>query len=193
MAAHLSLSKHDHETPAAHDRGSERETEPTPSEPSHKNGNLEVYLHDHLAGATMALELLDHMIKHAKQADRKAELVKLKEAISADHDVLADIVKRLGLEENMLKKATAWIGEKVARLKLSLSDDAEGTVGLLQAMEVLSLGVAGKLALWDALRATKPFGRVKIRLNLRHLISRAKAQRAQVEAWRIEAARDAFV
>lgn len=140
-----------------------------------------------------ALELLDHLLQHTKTASRRAQLVLLKKEISKDQDVLAKIAQGLGLEDSPMKKALGWIGEKAARLKFALSKDQPGSVGLVQAMEVLSLGIAGKRGLWDALAATQPLGMAKMKINLAKLVARADRQRALVEGWRIEAAREAFL
>ncbi len=166
---------------------------PTKDKPPLAAKNLGTYFHDHLAGAMGALELLDHLIQHSKAANRRAKLATLKNEISKDHDVLVKIAQELGLEDSPMKKALGWLGEKAARLKFALSKDQPGSIGLVQALEVLSLGIAGKRGLWDALIATKPMGLSKMKINLSKLVSRADTQRALVERWRIEAAREAFL
>jgi hypothetical protein len=155
--------------------------------------NLRTYFHDHLAGAMGALELLSHLIKHTRAASRRTKLVSLRNQISQDHDTLLKIVQRLELRDNPIKKALGWLGEKAARLKFSLSKDQPGSIGLVQAMELLALGIAGKRALWDALAATQPLGLAKLKINFAKLISRADKQRTLVERWRLEAACEAFI
>ena len=167
--------------------------QPAASKASLASKNLGTYFHDHLAGAMGALELLGHLIEHTQASGRRAKLASLRNEITKDHDVLVKIAQGLDLQESPMKKALGWIGEKAARLKFALSKDNPGSVGLVQAMEVLSLGIAGKRGLWDALAATQPPGMAKIKINLSKLTARADKQRAMVESWRIEAAREAFL
>jgi hypothetical protein len=162
------------------------------SEDKKKADHLKVYFHDHLAGAVMALELLGHLISETDDSRWRAQLKQLKKAIESDFTVLQKIVKDLKMEESALKKATAWVTEKASRLKFVLVSDGRGTVGLVQALEVLSLGIAGKLGLWEMLRAVRPAGISKLPINLAELAARAKEQRKTVEGWRLDASRAAF-
>ena len=54
----------------------------------------------------------------------------------------------------MSRKAESdWVAEQSTALKMRLDDSADGPLRLLESLEFLSLGIAGKLAQWEALKA----------------------------------------
>jgi hypothetical protein len=86
-----------------------------------------------------------------------------------------------------LKAISAWVAEKVSRLKLKR--DASDDLGTFEALEFLALGIQGKLALWRALAVVSP-GDARLRhMDFDYLAARAETQHSQVEERRIEAAR----
>lgn len=90
----------------------------------------------------------------------------------------------------MLKTASAWIAEKVTRLKLSR--ESAGGLGTFQALEFLALGIQGKLALWRALAVASPSDGRLNQMDFDHLGRRAESQHSRMEARRLEAARIAL-
>jgi uracil-DNA glycosylase family 4 len=85
---------------------------------------------------------------------------------------------------------TAWLGEKVSRLKLR--HHAGDGLGLFESLEFLSLGITGKLKLWRALEvATTSNPRLR-GLDFHQLAARAETQHAQVEKWRLPVAQAVF-
>jgi hypothetical protein len=151
---------------------------------------LATYLHDHLAGAVVAINLLEALRdRHAGEplGQFAAELLT---EVEADREVLQVLAERVGARSSALKEATAWLGEKVSRLKLRRR--AAGGLGTFEALEALALGILGKLALW---RAMALVAAADVRLHgvdFDHLAARAQAQHAQVEERRLEAARTAL-
>jgi hypothetical protein len=112
---------------------------------------LPIYLKDHLAGSVGALELLDHLIETYKGKPLEEFFQNLRDEIDADQDTLQDLVEKLGKQESAVRKAGAWVAEKVSRVKIQLSDSKKNQLGLLHALEALVLGITGKRALWTAL------------------------------------------
>jgi hypothetical protein len=81
---------------------------------------LGVYLNDHLAGATVGLELARRMAASAEQASESARVVKrLVSEITADRAALIKIMTALGIKTRGYKVFAAWAGEKAGRLKLN--------------------------------------------------------------------------
>lgn len=115
---------------------------------------LSTYLSDHFAGATGALELLDDLIEKHKGEAIEAFLARLYDEIEADRRELKQLMKRLEIEESSVKKAGAWVAEKLSRAKLGIGDHGEPNLALLQSLEGLSLGITGKRSLWRLLGAT---------------------------------------
>lgn len=154
--------------------------------------NLTTYLNDHLAGSVGALELLDRLIEASEGAGLAEELVTLREDIEADQGTLKSLLERFATQESVVKKAGAWIAEKVMRGKMPLADTRKGELGMLEAFEVLSLGIQGKIGLWRALAIVEKDSDATFGLDFPELGSRAQQQFDQVEALRLRAAGRAF-
>ena len=61
-------------------------------------------------------------------------------------------MKALEIKENPAKNATAWLSEKIGRLKLNGRIMGYSELSRLIEVEGLSLGVKGKQALWKTLK-----------------------------------------
>ncbi|TDU69242.1 hypothetical protein EI77_02890 [Prosthecobacter fusiformis] len=145
--------------------------------------NLTTYLKDHLAGSVAAIELLDHLITLYAGRPEADQMKGLKSEVAGDQELLKSLLDRYETHENLLKKAGAWIAEKGLQIKVKSS---EGDLGLLISLEVLVLGIEGKLRLWRSLQG------LDTGLDLPHLQSAAHRQIHQVEVLRLEAAEKAF-
>jgi hypothetical protein len=147
---------------------------------------LAIYLHDHLAGAALAVDLLEAMRdKHPNKPLGNFAAMILSE-VEADRTTLKNLADRIGAGSNQLKELTAWLSEKVSRIKLN--SDAH-SLGTFEALEFLALGILGKLALWDALKVLQPVDARLQGMDFDHLAARAKAQHAKVEEKRLAEAR----
>jgi hypothetical protein len=154
--------------------------------------HLATYLNDHLAGAIGALELLEHMERaHAGTPVARA-LSELRAEIEADRGTLESLMERLQVTESRPRKATAWLAERLAWLKLRLDDPDEGAFRLFESLEAVSLGIEGKLALWRALAAVAPAMPDVIDLDYETLMQRATEQRGRAEVLRLGAAEAAL-
>ena len=112
---------------------------------------LSVYLSDHLAGAQAALEILALLRKTGdSEVWQGIEL-----QIAEDRAELERLMSSTGSASSTLRRAAAWMSEKLAELKLRV-DDPSGTGHLrrLELIEALAIGIDGKQALWRALQAT---------------------------------------
>lgn len=148
------------------------------------------YLEDHLAGTAYATDLLEDIRdQHAGEPLGQFAAEMLAE-VEADSGVLKELAERVGARSGALKELAAWTAEKMSRPKLR-REAAEG-LGTFEALEVLALGIQGKLALWRALAVAAPEDERLRYLNFDRLAARAEAQHAQVEERRLEAARTVF-
>jgi hypothetical protein len=154
------------------------------------NDPLATYLHDHLAGADFAIDLLQAMKSRYQDHPLGIFAGQLLTEVTQDRDTLQRLADGAGTGSNVLKELTAWLGEKASRVKLGAG--ASGEFGTFEALEFLALGVQGKLSLWHALRAAAPSDARLSGVNLEQLIARAKAQYAQVEDQRLISAETAL-
>lgn len=147
---------------------------------------LEIYLNDHLAGATAGVELT-RRARSSNEADPDfgPPLASLCEEIEADRVTLEALMDELGVKRSRLKPAAAWAGEKLGRLKLNGQLTGYSPLSRLVELEGLQMGISGKLQMWSALGDT--LGDVG-RFRFGELASRATRQRELVESLHLKAA-----
>jgi hypothetical protein len=151
---------------------------------------LAIYLNDHLAGATGGVELA----RRARSSNRDTELGEALERIcaeiEADRATLELVMERLGVKRDRPKVAGAWAAEKLGRLKLNGRLTGYSPLSRVVELEMLHIGITGKIQLWRALEQSLS---VKLeQFDLAGLIERAESQRAEVERLRLQATREAF-
>jgi hypothetical protein len=156
------------------------------------NEYLPTYLNDHLAGSIAAVDLLEHLEAAYKQTELASFFAELRSEIQADRRELQDLMGRLQIAQSRPRKLSAWITGKVTEFKLRLDDSARGSLRLLESLEVVGLGIHGKLALWRALSAAAASSPVLQGFDYERLAQRAEEQRCRVEVVRLEAAKAAF-
>jgi hypothetical protein len=154
------------------------------------NKNLAAYLNDHLAGSIAAIELMDDLIKASDDESLKRFLAGLKAEIESDQKILEKLIERADEDQKTSRKVAAWLSEKAARMKFKAAGEDFGGLGLVQALEMLALGIRGKELLWRAL--SKSSAPVLRDLELTDLEQRAIEQQQRVEDRRVEAAKAAF-
>jgi hypothetical protein len=154
--------------------------------------HLSVYLNDHLAGSIAALELLEHVGKKYPDSTLEAFCAEMHAEISADQDVLRDLLHTFEEKESVVRKAGAWVVEKLGRVKLGLSENDVTGTGLLEALEGLTLGVTGKQLLWRALAAAAETLPQLTGPDYAGLEQRAVEQRDRLDQKRLAAALEAF-
>jgi hypothetical protein len=154
---------------------------------------LEIYLADHLAAATAGVELARRAARSNATSPFGEFLLRLAAEIEDDRRTLRGIVVALRFRESKAKDAAAWLGEKVARMKLNGRIRGYSPLSRLLELEALSVGVTGKLALWQSLLAVPGIGERLPGFDLERLAERARRQRAEIEEHRLRAAGEAFV
>jgi cell division protein ZapA (FtsZ GTPase activity inhibitor) len=153
---------------------------------------LHTYLSDHLAGSVAAIELLDDLLKLDESADRKELYHRLRRDIQEDQGTLKRIIDRVAGSESTLRKAAAWISEKLAQMKTAVEDPGDNRFRILQSLEILALGIQGKLLLWHALAAVAGGVPGLTGIDFNHLQERARQQFDLVEAERLRIAGSAL-
>jgi hypothetical protein len=153
---------------------------------------LGIYLNDHLAGSTVGVEL----VKRARKANEEGELgdalARLAEEIEEDRRALEAIMVALDVGRDHPKVIAGWVAEKLGRLKPNGQLTGYSPLSRLLELEALSLGIAGKRALWEALLEVAEQDARLDAEELGRLADRAEAQRVEVERHRQYAAREAL-
>jgi hypothetical protein len=153
---------------------------------------LAIYLNDHLAGATGVLELARRLSAQNSANGYSEELRHLSAEIEHDRKVLVEVMERLSVAPDPLKLGASWVAEKLGRLKLNGALVRYSPLSRLEELELLSLGIQGKLALWEVLRATRREDPGLRSIDLDDLIARARGQRRTAERLRKRAAQEAL-
>jgi hypothetical protein len=153
---------------------------------------LETYLNDHLAGAIFGSELAEQIRARTEQTRLGELMASLAKQIEEDRQSLVALMERMGISQSPVKQASTWLAEKASRVKLGGMAAAESGLSMLMALETLTLGVAGKRAMWTALRAVEGEHPELRPAELDVLISRAESQQRLLELKRVEAARTAL-
>lgn len=147
------------------------------------NRELGIYINDHLSGATSGVALARRGAGHAKGEDLKEMWRGIAEEIAEDRDTLTQIRDLVSAKPNAFKYAIAWAGEKAGRLKLNGHLINRSDLGQMLELELLSIGVTGKLALWRALeRLDDPRLRT---IDFPALADRAESQHQRLEEHRM--------
>ncbi len=134
------------------------------------------YLNDHLAGSVGALSLLDHQIAAETEPQTRQFLSSLRSEIATDQDTLKEILREAGGAESTMRKAGAWVAEKLGRAKLG-----GDKLGVFQMLEALLIGIFGKRSLWQTLEVMAANGAPLPARDYARLRQRAESQLAQVE------------
>ncbi len=148
--------------------------------------SLTTYINDHLGGATTAIQILEAMRdQHDDPMFRNFAAVLLPE-IEADDRTLRTIAQKIGPGPSAVKEFGGWILEKAARLKLGHTGSAD--FAMFESLELLALGIHGKLCLWKALRVAAQQDPRLREFGFEELMSRAQQQYEQVESYRLKLA-----
>jgi hypothetical protein len=152
---------------------------------------LATYLNDHLAGATGGLALARRAASENDGSALGEFLSGLADELEADRETLKEIMAALGVRADRVKVVAAQAFERIGRLKPNAQLRGYSPLSPLVELEVLRLGIHGKLALWRALgeiAGQPPLDAER----LGDLAARAERQAAEVEAHRLEVARSAL-
>jgi hypothetical protein len=152
---------------------------------------LGIYLNDHLAGATAGLELFRRATAGAPPEHRKS-LERLTSEVQGDRTSLIDIMTALEIPVRHYKVAAGWLGERIGRAKPNGRLVGRAPLSSLLEVEALALGVRGKAAGWQALRAVAQRDSRVSQTQLDELIASADRQSEELEQIRQEIARQVF-
>lgn len=146
---------------------------------------LAIYLNDHLAGATAGVGRA-RMVRQANEGGEFAsQLAKVCREIEEDRATLLSIMEDLGVGRSRIKPALGDLGERIGRLKPNGRLRGHLPLGRVIDLEVLLLGITGKLRLWRLLEELLDG---ETEADLPALITRAEAQRTRVEELQVRAA-----
>lgn len=158
------------------------------------------YLNDHLAGSVAGRDLAEKLESGNAGTPLGLAMSDLVADIKADQVALESLMEQLGVDKSRLKQTGGWVAEKLTRVRFSHRITGSEALSRLMQLEMLCIGVAGKLALWKALREVSGSRPGTLGAGLQHsdmvdldrLVHRAQDQLERLENHRLKAAVDAF-
>jgi hypothetical protein len=151
---------------------------------------LEVYLTDHLAGATAGVNLAQMASEEHRADEHGAFFGEIASEIKADFEKLEQLISDLGVGRSATKTAAAEIGTRIMAPKFTGGDDDE--LNAFITLETLSMGIEGKVCMWKSLKTVENAYPTLASYDLDELISRGESQRRRIEATRLEIAPQAL-
>lgn len=152
---------------------------------------LGIYLNDHLAGATLGVELA-RRLRSSNRGDAEfgEPLARICAEIEEDRETLIGLMARLHVDRNPVKPVLARVAERLGRLKPNGQLRGYSPLSRVLELEVLATGIGGKLQLWNALE--QRFGESLDGFDFHALAERADRQGQEVEDLHLAAAKRAF-
>jgi hypothetical protein len=152
---------------------------------------LAIYLNDHLAGATLGVELA-RRLRSSNESDPEMgqPLARICKEIEADRDVLAQLMEHLEIGRDQVKPVLATVAERLGRLKLNGRIRGYSPLSRVLELEFLSGLVGGKMQLWNALEQS--FGESLDGFDFHDLAARADSQGQRLEDLHLAAAQRAL-
>ncbi|MGN6557461.1 MAG: hypothetical protein ACTHLH_05565 [Solirubrobacterales bacterium] len=148
---------------------------------------LAIYLNDHLAGATLGIELA-RRLRSSNQGDPEfgPPLARVCSEIEADHQTLVRLMEHLQISQDPVKPVLAKAAERLGRLKLNGRIRGYSPLSRVLELEVLSGLVGAKMQLWNALEQS--FGESLDSFDFHRLAARADSQGQRLEDLHLAAA-----
>jgi len=148
---------------------------------------LAIYLNDHLAGATLGVELA-RRLRSSNEGDPEfgQPLARIRSEIEADHETLVRLMGHLKINPDPVKPVLAKAAERLGRLKLNGRLRGYSPLSRVLELELLSGLVGGKMQLWNALEQS--FGQSLDGFDFHDLAVRADRQGQRLEDLHLAAA-----
>jgi GGDEF domain-containing protein len=141
---------------------------------------LAIYLNDHLAGATLGVELA-RRLRSSNRGDPEIgePLTRICAEIEEDYETVVRLMEHLQIGRDPVKPVLAKVAERLGRLKLNGRIWGYSPLSRVLELEVLSGFVGGKMQLWNALEQS--FGESFDGFDFHDLAARADSQGQRLE------------
>ena len=142
---------------------------------------LAAYLHDHLGGADVAIQIVERLRRTSTSADERTLFEWLFREFEQDREVVRSLVTTLRTSPRSAKRLA---GHASGALLKFLAGGVRGELALFRTLEALAIGVQGKRCMWRALQSLNPSLAVPGARTLPALESAALRQWEAIEARR---------
>ncbi len=156
------------------------------------NKLLRIYLNDHRAVSTGAVELAKRCLSSNQGTSLAPFLQDLLREIESDRSTLEAVMTALAMPKDRFKGAAAWMAEKAGRLKSNGRIRGYSDLSRVLELETLYLMVEGKVLLWRNLRSIAEADARLASFDFETLAERGRTQMAQLDEHRRDAVATAF-
>ncbi|WP_432488320.1 hypothetical protein [Kineococcus sp. SYSU DK018] len=160
--------------------------------PADRHHLLATYLNDHLAGATAGEARFARAARSHRGTDAGRVLERLTREVAEDRRTLVRLMGALGVGSDRRLQVLGRAGEALGTLKTNGRLLRRSPLSSVVELEMLSLGVQGKGALWRSLRELALDDDRLDADELEELVERAARQSAELEAVRRSAVAEAL-
>lgn len=154
--------------------------------------HLAIYMNDQLALGVLWREIARRCARSNHGTETGAAAGRVADAIAADVATFERIMRELGVPKTHAKPVLAMAGERLGRLKLNGRLRGYSPLSRFEELDVLVMGIDGKVVLWQNLRDLAGLGARLPDVDFDELIARARRQRAELESHHAQAGREAF-
>lgn len=148
---------------------------------------LGIYLRDQLAMGVLWREIARRSQRANRGTALGDALDDVATGIAEDVDTFASIMRQLGVRTDPVKTGLAFVAEWCGRLKLNGRVRSYSPLSRFEELELLTMGIDGKKQMWTTLRDLASLESRLPDVDFGDLISRAEAQRAALEPFRVQA------
>jgi hypothetical protein len=151
---------------------------------------LSVYLNDHLADETRAVEVAKRAMSENEGTPLRAFMELLSWELEEDREILVRVMGRLGVRRRRVRVVLARLADKVGRLKPDGQLTGYSPLSPLVELESLHRRIEGKIDMWKVLRYG--VGHRVDGIDFDELIRRAERQAEELERRRLDVAATAL-
>ena len=109
--------------------------------------HLQIYLNDHLALMVGELQLAERCARSNPKEELGRSLTTLIGDLRIQRQVVEELIRQLGGRPDVIKQGTAWLAEKIGRLKMNGSWLEYSDLSRLLELETLELAAHERAAL----------------------------------------------
>ena len=153
---------------------------------------LRIYMTDQLALGVLWREIARRARDSSNGTAEGAALERVAAGISEDVELFEQMMRRLGFSTRTPKALLAVVAERIGRLKLNGRIVSRSPLSRFEELDFLVMGIDGKVVLWQNLRDGAGLAARLPDINFDRLIERARSQRAALEPFHAQAAREAL-
>lgn len=154
--------------------------------------DIGIYLNDHLAGAAGGTVLVTKLAESTIDNAENLFFTDLKEKIERDRQLLTEMIIEAGLKVGTIRHSVGAVISRVGVWRMENDGLELGELGRFEMIELLAVGIHGKLLLWKTLEEVSSSYPTWSGRNFGSFVKEAAEQEAGIEIYRCREAAMVF-